>query len=98
MRTITIGINDAGQRLDKFLMKLLPDMPKSLLYKLIRKKDIRCNGTRCKGTEILQKDDVLTLYIKDEFFKSETSHTFFRASGKIRVIYEDSETTGMPFR
>ena len=91
MRTITIGINDAGQRLDKFLMKLLPDMPKSLLYKLIRKKDIRCNGTRCKGTEILQKDDVLTLYIKDEFFKSETSHTFSRASGKIRVIYEDSD-------
>ncbi|MBR6617540.1 MAG: RluA family pseudouridine synthase [Oscillospiraceae bacterium] len=91
MRTITIGINDAGQRLDKFLMKLLPDMPKSLLYKLIRKKDIRCNGTRCKGTEILEKDDILTLYIKDEFFKSETSHTFSRASGKIRVIYEDSD-------
>lgn len=91
MRTITIGINDAGQRLDKFLMKLLPDMPKSLLYKLIRKKDIRCNGVRCKGTEILQKDDVLTLYIKDEFFKSETTHTFSRASGKIRVIYEDSD-------
>ncbi len=91
MRTVTIGQNDAGQRLDKFLMKLLPDMPKSLLYKHIRKKDIRCNGIRCKGTEILQRDDILTLYVKDEFFKAETPYTFSKASGKIRVIYEDDD-------
>ena len=91
MRTITIGQNDAGQRLDKFLMKLLPDMPKSLLYKLIRKKDIRRNGVRCKETEILQKDDVLTLYVKDEFFKTETQHSFSGACGNPRVVYEDDD-------
>ncbi len=91
MRTITIGQNDAGQRLDKFLMKLLPNMPKSLLYKLIRKKDIRRNGVRCKETEILQKDDVLTLYVKDEFFKTETTHSFYGATGKLRVVYEDCD-------
>lgn len=91
MRTITVGQNDAGQRLDKFLLKLLPDMPKSLLYKLIRKKDVRCNGVRCKGMEILQKDDVLTLYVKDEFFKSEAPHTFSRATGKLSVVYEDDD-------
>ncbi len=89
MRTVTIGQNDAGQRLDKFLMKLMPEMPKGLLYKLIRKKDIKYNGARCKGMEILQKDDVLTLYVKDEFFYTKTSVSFSAASGKLHVVYED---------
>ncbi len=38
MKTITIGTNDAGQRLDKFLIKTFPNLPKSMLYKSIRKK------------------------------------------------------------
>ncbi len=90
MRTITIGHNDAGQRLDKFLMKLMPDMPKGMLYKLIRKKDIKYNGARCKGMEILQKDDVLTLYVKDEFFKKGSAHSFSVASGTIQPVFEDA--------
>ncbi len=89
MRTITIGRNDAGQRLDKFLCKLMPDMPKSLLYKLIRKKDIKHNGKRCKGTEILEEGDVLSLYVKDEFFKTETRRITPKASGNLQICYED---------
>lgn len=88
MRTITVKQNDAGQRLDKFLMKLMPDMPKGLLYKLIRKKDIKLNGARCKGMEILQKDDVLALYVKDEFFKEKQQH-FSGAAGRLDIAYED---------
>lgn len=89
MRTITVNQNDAGQRLDKFLLKLMPDMPKSLLYKLIRKKDIKYNGARCKGPEILQKGDVLSLYVKDEFFRSVPSTGFSAATGTVRTAYED---------
>ena len=37
MKQLTIGKNDAGQRLDKFLQKNLPNLPQSLLYKYIRK-------------------------------------------------------------
>lgn len=91
MRTITILQNDAGQRLDKFLLKLMPEMPKSLLYKLIRKKDIKYNGARCKGMEILQCGDVLTLYVKDEFFHSGTKQIVSAASGRITPIYEDTD-------
>ncbi|MBQ2264305.1 MAG: hypothetical protein II341_02780, partial [Oscillospiraceae bacterium] len=91
MRTITILQNDAGQRLDKFLLKLMPDMPKSLLYKLIRKKDIKYNGARCKGMELLQCGDVLTLYVKEEFFRSGTKSLPSAASGKINPVYEDDD-------
>ena len=47
MKTVTIGKNDAGQRLDRFLTKRFPHLPVSLLYKAIRKKDVKCNGRRC---------------------------------------------------
>lgn len=68
LKTITIGTNDAGQRLDKFLIKSFPNLPKSMLYKSIRKKDIKCNGKRCENSTHLQIGDILTLYLKDDFF------------------------------
>lgn len=67
---IIIHENDAGQRLDKFLGKLMPDMPKNMIYKLIRKKDIRCNQKRCQGNEILQLHDSITIFADEKFFIS----------------------------
>jgi len=90
MRTITIGPNDAGQRLDKFMQKLIPDMPKGLMYKLIRKKRIKYNGARCKGMEQLQSGDTLTLYISDEFFSAAKKPDFYKAAGRPDIVYEDS--------
>ena len=69
MKTIVIQPNDANQRLDKFLTKSFPNLPQSMLYKSIRKKDIKCNGKRCEISTRLQEGDVLNLYLKDEFFK-----------------------------
>ncbi len=90
MRTITVNSNDAGQRLDKFLLKLMPTMPKGMLYKLIRKKDIRCNGARCKGMEVLSEGDVLTIYAKEEFFAVNMEYTFLKAAGHPKIVYEDT--------
>lgn len=39
-----------------------------MLYKAIRKKDIKVNGKRCEISTRLQEGDVLTMYLKDEFF------------------------------
>ena len=90
MRIITVTRNDAGQRLDKFLMKLMPACPKGMLYKLIRKKDIRLNSARCKGDELLSEGDTVRIFAKDEFFaKPEATYTFRNASGQITPAYED---------
>ena len=40
MRELTIGKNDAGQRLDRFVAKSLPLLPPTLLQKYIRLKQI----------------------------------------------------------
>ncbi len=91
MRQITINGNDAGQRLDKYLSKRFKTMPKSLMYKYIRTKYIKLNGKRCDKADFLKDGDVLTLYIKDEFFEdnNEKSYEFLKAPKKLDIIYED---------
>ena len=90
MRTITINKNDANQRLDKFLTKRFRTMPKSLMYKYIRTKYIKLNGKKCSVDDTLCEGDVLTLYIKDEFFESKyDEYEFMKAPKKLSVVYED---------
>lgn len=91
MKTVTVGPNDAGQRLDKFLTKSFPNLPQSMMYKSIRKKDIKRNGRRCAISERLQEGDVLTLYLKDEFFQTEPEQfDFLKAPDRLNILYEDA--------
>ena len=53
MRLLTIGENEAGQRLDRFLEKYMDQAPKSFFYKMLRKKNITLNGKRAEGKERL---------------------------------------------
>ena len=89
LHTVTVNHNDAGQRVDKFLLKLMPAMPKNLLYKLIRKKDIRLNSVRCQGTEFLKEGDILSIYAKEEFFKVHPEMHFMQANGTPEILHED---------
>lgn len=91
MRTIEIKENDGGQRLDKFLSKRFKTMPKSLMYKYIRTKYIKLNGKKCDKADFIKAGDILTLYIKDEFFEDnpEKSYEFLKAPDKLNIVYED---------
>ncbi len=90
MRLLTIGKNDAGQRIDKFLTKTLKNLPVSLLYKYIRKKRIKLNGKRCNISDRLNEGDVLNLYINEEFFQKEPKqYDFMKAPKKLNIVYED---------
>lgn len=91
MKSLTVTKNDSGQRLDKFLIKYLSSMPKSLVYKSLRKKRIKVNGKRAHEDLILAEGDFLELYINDEFFETkDESHEFLSlASVELDVVYED---------
>ena len=73
MREFIINQNDAGQRVDKFLTKAVPKLPKNLLYKYLRLKRIKVNGKRCEISTRLACGDVMQLYINDEFFEGEVA-------------------------
>lgn len=85
-----IGKNDAGMRMDKLLQKLMPTLPKSLMYKYIRMKKIKLNGKRTDIAFKPQVGDIIEAYIPDEFgAKVEPKYDFLSAPDKIDIVYED---------
>lgn len=91
MKEFTIGANDAGQRLDRFLAKAVPLLPASLAQKYIRIKRIKRNGARVERDTRLEAGDVLQLYINDEFFdKPREDNAYLTvAAPKLNIVYED---------
>ena len=91
MREFTIGKNDAGQRLDRFVAKNLPLLPPALLQKYIRLKRIKVNGKGSKRDTRLAAGDVLQLYINDEFFDKPSEENMFLTlfSPQLDIVYED---------
>lgn len=90
MRSFIANENDANQRLDKYIAKSLPALPTALMYRYIRLKRIKVNGKRAEISYKLQNDDLIEMYINDEFFvKVENSFDFLKAPKNLAVLYED---------
>lgn len=92
MREITIGKNEAGQRLDKFLAKYMNLAPMSFFYKMMRKKNITLNGKKCAGAEKLSEGDLVKLFLADETIeKFSEVKTKKVKSIKLDILYEDAD-------
>ena len=91
MKEFTVGKNDAGQRLDRFVSKTVPLLPASLLQKYIRLKRIKVNGKGSARDARLNAGDVLQLYINDEFFEEPKQDNAYLtvAVPKLNIVYED---------
>lgn len=91
MKEVLINHNDSGQRIDKFITKLMPNLPQSMLYKGLRKNCVKINGKHIKdGAFKVKEGDTVALYFKDEFFVSENPDTaFMHLMPKLDIIYED---------
>lgn len=83
---ITIGPNEGGQRIDKFLRKWLKDVPLSAIYKALRKGDVRVNGKKVKEKYSLVEGDLVEVkYVQTEGKKEK----FQRIDNNFKVTYED---------
>lgn len=101
MQLLTIGKNQAGQRLDKYLKKALPGAGTGFLYKMLRKKNITLNGKKAEGKEILTEGDEVKCFFSEETFASlsgaktaeDTSdyRKAYRVLKDVCVIYEDDD-------
>ncbi len=83
MREFIIGPNEAGQRLDKYLKKILPNASSGFLYKMLRKKNITCNKAKMTGREQVKKGDKIQV-----FFSEETLQKFMQDPEVLKVEYE----------
>jgi 23S rRNA pseudouridine955/2504/2580 synthase len=90
MKEIVVKDNDSGQRLDNFLAKTFPCLPKSLLYKEIRRRNIKVNGKRSEISYRLIINDTINLYIDDRYLANKP-HIFSEYTvNYIKTIYEDN--------
>ncbi len=90
MKSFTVGKNDAGKRLDKFITKAMPALPQSLMYRYIRTKHIKVNKKRAEISTRLVEGDTVEAFINDEFFvKPEPKYDFLSAPTGLDIVYED---------
>lgn len=96
MYQFEISSNEAGQRFDKYLHKLLPKAPTSFFYKMLRKKNIVLNGKKAEGREKLAVGDLVALYLSQDTFESFCEDTkneeylkAYETLKGIRVIFEN---------
>lgn len=88
MKEIVAGKNDAGQRLDKFLSKKFKNLPFSMMYKLIRKKDITVNRSRTKENYIVCENDLIRIFAPDDVLDEKAPKRSV-ATTDVKVVYED---------
>ncbi len=90
MKSFIVNENDAGQRLDRFVLKTCPSLPSALMYRYIRTKRIKLNGKKAEIAVRLNPGDVVDFYINDEFFlQDEYKYSFMSTEVKPDIIYED---------
>ena len=91
VQKIIITSDMAGQRIDNFLLKMFKDIPKSKIYRIIRKGEVRINGGRIKVKYKLRcKDELrvppLNIEPDQKKIKIKNSQSFEK-----KILFEDSE-------
>ena len=59
VRQVAVDERGVGQRLDNFLGRILADVPKTHIFRVIRKGEVRVNGKRAKPDTRLQASDIV---------------------------------------
>jgi 23S rRNA pseudouridine955/2504/2580 synthase len=89
---ITLTNDHSGQRLDNFLMSRLKGLPKSRLYRIIRKGELRINKKRVKPDYRLQEGDIIRippLRLTPSIKKNNLNKKLIKLLEK-SIIFEDS--------
>lgn len=80
MKKLIVNEKYDGKKLNKFLLDNIPNISENLLYKLLRKKDIKVNEKRVnKNINIFLGDEIL-VYISDDLL---------RPNFELKIFYED---------
>lgn len=91
---ILIGVNEKDQRLDRFLRKLFKDVELSLIFKDIRKGNIKVNGKKQNIDYKLKENDVLRIFGYHYVLNNEKKQNDFYYDDvnyvKPKICYEDS--------
>lgn len=89
VRFIEVDDNHAGQRLDNFLFTLMKGVPKTYVYRVIRKGEVRVNKKRAKQTTRLNVGDMVRIPPVRTAQQNRLVNVENYAFLKNRIIFED---------
>ena len=80
MKKLIVDKKYDNKKLNKFLQDSIPNLSTNLLYKTLRKKDIKVNGKRVNENITVFENDVIEVYIADNLLEKKLP---------INIIFED---------
>lgn len=88
---ITVSDDEAGQRIDNYLKRQLKGVPKSLIYRILRKGEVRVNKKRIKPEYKLISQDVVRVPPVRVTEKTEVAHAHLNQIAKLNdcILFED---------
>ncbi len=89
MLEFKVTADAAGQRLDKFVRKVLRDVPLSHVFKMLRTRKVRVNGSRGRAEQVLAQGDVVVVRGDEEKLLAPQEEKGPRARGGLAVLLED---------
>ncbi|MBQ6060172.1 MAG: RluA family pseudouridine synthase [Clostridia bacterium] len=84
LKTVLISPDAAGMRLDRYIRKLLPDLPESTIRKLFASRDVKLDKTPAHRDDLLRSGQELRIYLPDRMPDS-------RSQESLRIVYEDDD-------
>ena len=102
MREFTVNENASGQKLHKYIKRVLPQATDSFIFKMLRKKNIKLNDGKASGNEIVKSGDNIKIYFSEDTFLKFSGNenndidvteyvNAFNTLKNIKVIYEDDD-------
>ena len=89
---LTVAADDAGQRLDNFLRKRYPALPKSRIYQMLRRGEVRVNKKRAKPElRIVAGDELRLPPLADATRPPQDVPAFWCERIAGAVLYEDGD-------
>jgi 23S rRNA pseudouridine955/2504/2580 synthase len=82
MRKLIVDEKYNNKKLNSFILDNFKSLNQNVLYKALRKKDIRINNEKISENKIIHTGDEITIYIVDELL-------FAKPKINLKVLYED---------
>ena len=93
---LTVEEAEAGQRIDNFLAKRMPGLPRSHIYRIIRTGQVRVNKGRIKPTRKLIAGDTIRIPpVRDAAGEQTTVPDAFVGAIESSIIYEDDRVIAL---
>jgi len=92
VKKLTINHDNSERRIDNYLLSLYKNVPKSKIYNIIRRGEVRVNSKRIKPSYKLKIDDLVRIppYLDEPLTHNKKISSYLIEKHTTKIIYEDN--------